>query len=109
MMIVDDLHTNPGRTARVKGAARQFIEQHLGSNDLMAIVHTAGPTDASQDFTNSKRLLLAAVDRTIGRDVGSTTLGRIQEYYRTQDFRQQGDPVRDPVEAERAYNARRSL
>lgn len=109
VMMIDDLHTNFGRTGRVQGAARQFIERHLGANDLMAVVHTAGPTDASQDFTNNKRLLLAAVDRTMGRKLRSPTVERTAEYYRMQGFRQQGDPIRDPVEMERANNARQSL
>jgi VWFA-related protein len=109
VMVIDDLHTNFGRTQRVQGAARQFIEQNLGANDLMAVVHTAGARDASQDFTNSKRLLLAAVSRTMGRKVASATVERTAEYYRMQGLRQQGDPVRDPAEVERSFNARRSL
>src|SRR5215467_3139958 len=71
VMVVDDLHTNFGRSQRVKAAARQFIERRLGANDLMAVVHTAGPTEAAQEFTNNKRLLLAAVDRTQGRKLDS--------------------------------------
>src|SRR5436190_21084779 len=67
VMVIDDYHTNFGRTQRVKVAAKQFIEQRLAANDLMAIVHTFGPSDASQEFTSNKRLLLAAVDRTQGR------------------------------------------
>ena len=47
VMVIDDLHTNPGRTPCVKAAARQFIQQHFGANDLMAVVHTSGPADAS--------------------------------------------------------------
>src|SRR5580658_8581585 len=42
VMVIDDLHTDPLRTQRTKSAARQFIEQRLGANDLMAIAHTAG-------------------------------------------------------------------
>ena len=108
VMVVDDLHTNFGRTGRVRAAARRFIDQHLGANDLMAIVHTAGPTDASQDFTSSKRLLLAAIDRTGGRKLDSATLTRTESFF---DSRRQssGDPVTDAAEAERAFNARRSL
>ncbi len=54
VMVIDDLHTNFGRTARVRAAARQFIQQNLGANDLMAVVHTAGPSDASQEFTEQQ-------------------------------------------------------
>jgi len=109
VMVIDDLHTNFGRTQRVKSAAKQFIEQRLGANDLMAIVHTAGPTQANQEFTNSKRLLLAAVDKTSGRKLVSATANRTTEYFNTRDLRQQGDAVNDPEDAERAFNARNSL
>jgi VWFA-related protein len=109
VMVIDDLHTNFGRTQRVKAAAKQFIERRLGANDLMAIVHTIGQTDANQEFTSNKRLLVAAVDRTQGRKLRSPTANRTEEYYRTRDFRQQSDPVNDPEDAERAFNARSSL
>ena len=72
VVIIDDLQTAFERTPRTRVAARKFIEENMGANDLMAVVHTAGPSDANQDFTNNKRLLLAAVDKTIGQklDVG---------------------------------------
>src|SRR5712692_7891180 len=66
VMVIDDLHTRFGRSIRVKTAAKQFIERRLGANDLMAVVHTAGANDANQEFTNNKRLLLAAADKTSG-------------------------------------------
>ena len=109
VMVIDDYHTNFGRTARVKGAAKQFIERRLGANDLMAVVHTAGSTEANQEFTSNKKLLLAAVDRTQGRKLKSATANRTEEYYRTRDFRQTGDPLNDPEDAERAFNARSTL
>jgi VWFA-related protein len=109
VMVIDDLHTNFGRTQRVKSAARQFIERRLGANDLMAIVHTAGSTENSQEFTTNKRLLLAAVDKTQGRKLTSATVNKTNEYYNTQGMRQAGDPLNDPDDAERAFNARNSL
>ncbi len=95
VMIIDDLHTRFGRSQRVKLAAKQFIERRLGANDLMAIVHTAGPTSSSQEFTSNKRLLLAAVDKTQGRKLDSATINKTNEYNRTRDTRQQGDPLND--------------
>jgi VWFA-related protein len=109
VMVIDDYHTNFGRTARVKGAAKQFIERRLGANDLMAVVHTAGSTEANQEFTSNKKLLLAAVNRTMGRKLKSATANRTEEYYRNRDFRQPGDSVNDPEDAERAFNARSTL
>jgi VWFA-related protein len=75
----------------------------------MAVVHTFGSTEANQEFTSNKRLLLAAVDKTQGRKLKSATANRTEEYYRTRDFRQQGDRVNDPEDAERAFNARSTL
>ena len=109
VMVIDDLHTRFGRTNRVKVAAKQFIERRLGANDLMAIVHTSGPSDGSQEFTSSKRLLLAAVDKTHGRKLDSATANKTREYYNTQGIRQPGDPLNDPEDAERAFNARNTL
>jgi VWFA-related protein len=109
VMVIDDLHTRFGRSVRVKAAAKQFIERRLGANDLMAVVHTAGRDDANQEFTSNKKLLLAAVDKTQGRGLDSATANRTNEYNRTRDFRQAGDPLNDPEDAERAFHARTTL
>jgi len=109
VMLIDDLHTNFGRQDRVKRAARQFVERYLGANDLMAVVHTRGATEGGQDFTNSKRLLLAAIDKTSGYKLRSATAEKTDEYYRTRDMRQAGDPLNDPSDQERSYNARSTL
>jgi VWFA-related protein len=108
VMVIDDFHTGFGRTARVKRAAKQFIERNLGSNDLMAIVHTVGGTSAGQEFTSNKRLLLAAVDKTMGRKLRSATAEMTDEYYRTRGLGNSG-PLRDPADQERSYNARSAL
>ena len=109
VMVVDDLHTRFGRSARVKGAAKQFIERRLGANDLMAVVHTAGPSAANQEFTNNRKLLLAAVDKTSGRKLDSATANKTNEYNRTSATRQQGDALNDPDDMERGFNARTTL
>jgi len=109
VMVIDDLHTRFGRSIRVKAAAKQFIERRLGANDLMAVVHTSGPADGNQEFTSNKRLLLAAVDKTSGRKLDSATANKTNEFYRTRDMRQAGDPLNDPDDAERAFNARSTL
>src|SRR5580765_4886355 len=109
VMVIDDMHTRFGRSPRVKIAAKQFIERHLGANDLMAVVHTFGANSANQEFTTNKKLLLAAVDKTMGKKLDSATVGRIDEYNRTRDTRQTGDPLNDPADSERAFNARATL
>ena len=109
VLVVDDLHTRFGRSQRVKSAAKQFIERRLGANDLMAVVHTAGPSNGNQEFTSNKRLLLAAVDKTSGRKLDSATANRTSEFNRTRDMRQQGDALNDPEDAERSFQARSTL
>ena len=69
----------------VKNAARQFIQRNLGANDLMAVVTTGGRTDASQEFTSNRRLLLAAVDKFMGQKLDSATMTRNNEYFRQRD------------------------
>ena len=103
-MILDDLHVAPSRAPRVKAAARRFIERHLAANDLMAIVHTAGRDQASQDFTSNKRLLLAAVDRFMGLKLESAALARNEEFFRGAGAG--GAAIGDPFDGERGFNAR---
>ena len=77
VMVIDDTHTRFSRTTLARRAARQFIEQRLADDDLMAVVHTAGPRGASQELTSDKALLLASVDRTLGRGLRSATAARL--------------------------------
>jgi len=109
VIVLDELHTTPSRSLLVRAAARRFLERNFTEDDLGAVVHTGGPASAGQGLTNDRQALLAAVDRFSGRALTASTLTRIDEYRRTADTRQQGDPVRDPEEMERAYNARNSM
>ena len=45
----------------------------------------------------------------MGRKLDSATAGKTQEYYRTRSMRQPGDPLNDPDDQERTYNARATL
>jgi len=109
VMMLDDLHTLPQRSARVRNAARKFIVEHMGSNDLMAVIHVSGRADAGQEFTSSKRLLLAAVDKFMGRKIQSATAGRIDTYFNQRNMIQPGDKIDDPNDAERGFDARNTL
>ena len=109
LIVLDDLHIHPLRTPRVKTAAKLFLERHFAANDLAAIVYTSGRADAGQEFTNNRRLLLAAVDRFMGRKLRSSTLERLEQYRNTQGMRTQGERVDDPALAERGFNARNTL
>ena len=81
VIVLDDLDISPMRTSHVRKFAREFVEKYFGANDLAAVVYTSGRTDGSQEFTSDPQLLLAAIDKLIGRRLRSLTLDRIDEYY----------------------------
>jgi VWFA-related protein len=75
-MIIDDNHTPFASTGPVKRAAKEFVDKYLGSNDLMAVIHTSWSGRKGQEFTSNKRLLLEAVDRTIGSAADSAAIAK---------------------------------
>jgi VWFA-related protein len=109
VLVLDGLHTSPSRALLVRAAARRFLQRNFAEGDLAAVVHTSGGDRLGQELTDSRERLLASVDRFMGRSLSSSTLSRIEEYQRTRDTRQQGDPVRDPDEMARAFDARATL
>jgi VWFA-related protein len=104
LMVLDDVHTDFTRTPRVKASARRFIEQNFGTNDLAAVVYT-GRTDAAQDFTNNPRLLVAAIDKFVGRKLTSSTIQRI-ENARVNPETGNLEPGDDIDQMDRAFRAR---
>ncbi|HUU36415.1 MAG TPA: VWA domain-containing protein [Vicinamibacterales bacterium] len=109
VLVLDDQHTHPLRSARTKAAAKQFIQRYMGANDTAAVVFTSGRSDAAQEFTNSQGRLLASVDKFTGRKLRSSTLERIDEEDRTRGTRQQGDRIDDMLDNERGLTARTTL
>lgn len=125
VLVLDDLHTSALRSQLVKRAARQFIERHLADGDLAAVIHSSGRSQAAQELTPSRRLLLAAVDRFQGQKLPSTTAERLavhlndREMERAASDSTSGDggnsstpgPSRadDPRDGERGMNAQRAL
>ncbi len=110
ILVLDDAHVQFQHTPMVKAAARRFIEQNLGANDLMAVVHVQGKAENSQEFTSSKRLLLAAVDKFFGKAERSATLERAQQALNSAGSRRQGGPgVQDPLEQKRGFDARATI
>jgi VWFA-related protein len=108
VLVLDDLSTHFARSARVKLAAREFIERHVGANDLVAIVSTGGNRASSQEFTSSKTRLLKALDGFMGQKLRSATLEKIDDYNRQRGLPQRDTP-RDLLEPERAFKARNTL
>jgi VWFA-related protein len=113
LIVLDDLHTSFTNTPRVKLALRQFIERSFGTNDLAAVVYTSGRGQDGQDFTNNPRLLLAAIDKFIGRNLPSATAERFGATGRScAPASLSGTRISatlDPCEAERGFHARTSM
>jgi VWFA-related protein len=116
VIVLDDLHTSMMNTTHVRRAARQFIQRNLGANDVAAVVHTSGRTTAGQEFTSSQRLITEAIDTFAGRKLRSSTLEKIDEYSRNRNLNSRGsessnpyDKLKDPLDFERAFNARSLL
>lgn len=122
VLLLDDRHTGALRSAGVKRAAHEFIDKYFGANDIAAVIHTGGRTDAGQEFTNDPRLLKAAIDKFIGQKLRSRTLERLDEYNRNPLLRPQPSSdgsgssqtgqdikIRDPLDFERGFYARATL
>ncbi|TMJ93018.1 MAG: VWA domain-containing protein [Actinobacteria bacterium] len=109
LIVLDDLHTHPLRTQLVKAAARRFIERNFGANDIAAVVHTSGRSDAGQDFTANRRMLLGSVDRFMGNSLRSGTLERLDEFNRQSFGGQPVDKINDPTDMERGFHARNTI
>src|SRR5262245_38429966 len=107
LIVLDDIHTDFTRTPRVKAAARRFIEQNFGTNDLAAVVYT-GRADASQDFTNNPRLLIQAIDKFTGRKLRSATVNRI-ENARVNPNTNELEPGDDIDNMDRGFRARQVM
>jgi VWFA-related protein len=122
VVVLDDLHTSSLRSQLVRDAAKRFVQQYVGTNDLAAVVYTSGREDAAQELTGNRRLLLAAVDKFLGQKLPSATAEKLAVHLRDVDrtrsessdgsnsqSQSTRDPINDPYDAERGFNARRAL
>jgi len=106
VLLLDGNHVTPPDSYLLKKAARQFIDQYMGANDLASVVHAStGPAELNQEFTSSKPALRAAVDKFIGEKVRSKALNVLD--YMMQRSGRGFDPgeSRDPHMLERAAKA----
>jgi VWFA-related protein len=107
IVVLDDLHVQPLHTQLVRRVMRKFIQEKLGANDLMAVVHVQNKSEYSQEFTGSKRLLLAAVDKFAGRAERPATVEAYEQYLAT--IGMPGAGISDPMERKRGFDARATL
>lgn len=82
VIVLDDYHVSFLRGSMVKRAANLFIDKYMGVNDVAAVIHVSGRTDASQEFTNDPALLHAAVDKFMGDKLRSVTQEKLDDYNR---------------------------
>lgn len=120
VILLDDYHVGALRSVAVKRAATQFIDKYLGANDVAAVIHASGRTDAAQEFTSDPRLLDAAIDKFMGQKLRSRTLERLDQYNNNPLYQQPtGDnssgqtgrdvKILDPQDAQRGQWARNTL
>jgi VWFA-related protein len=81
VLVLDDLDVSAMRTAQVRKSAKEFVDRYMGANDIAAVIHTSGRTNAAQEFTSNKALLHAAIDKFVGRRMRSLTIERLDQYY----------------------------
>jgi len=84
VIVLDDLDVSPMRSQQTRKAAREFVERYFGANDIGAVAYTSGRADATQEFTSNPRLLLAAIDKFMGRRIRSAVLEYVDKLYQSQ-------------------------
>ncbi|MBM3821054.1 MAG: VWA domain-containing protein, partial [Acidimicrobiia bacterium] len=109
LIVLDDLHVTFSNTPRVRRALTEFINRNFGVNDLAAVVFTGGRGQDGQDFTNNRRLLLSAVDKFLGRKLRSEVLEMADQIGRPRVDDSSTRSLLDPLERERAQNARTTM
>ncbi len=96
VLVLDDLDVSAMRSTHLKDAARKFVREYMGANDLAAVVYTSGRKDATQEFTTNRELLIAAIDKFIGQRMRSLSLERLDSYYQQIAFGYTSQTVADP-------------
>lgn len=103
IFLLDDLHTPAMHTHRVRRAARDFIDHRLLPNDIAAVVHTSGKSDAGQGFTSNRTLLEEAVDKFHGRKLRSSYLERYDPGVRSYSSRSNRVSITESTQLQRLH------
>ena len=61
-LVVDDLNLGASSIHSVRHGLRKFVEDEMRPGDVVALLRTRGGTGVLQQFTNDKRVLLAAIE-----------------------------------------------
>ncbi|WP_239489345.1 VWA domain-containing protein [Luteitalea sp. TBR-22] len=120
VIVLDDYHIGALRANQVKRAAKEFIEKHVAANDMVAVIHSSGRNNASQEFTSDKDLMTAAIDKLMGMKLRSATLERLDDYRNRVEYQNAlaassgdanaaRDRALDMLDPERAFNARSTM
>ena len=62
-LIVDDLGLSFESLVRVRTSLKNFVDEQMQPNDLVAIILTGNGTGSLQQFTSDKRMLYAAIEK----------------------------------------------
>ncbi len=79
VLMVDDLGLSFESMASVREALRKFVEKQMQPGDLVAICRTGSGSGALEQFTNDKRILLAAAN-SLRWDVRNMRTGVFESY-----------------------------
>ena len=105
LLVIDDLHISAQNSIPARRRAREFVERYVGSNDLVAVIHTSGRSDVSQEFTSNRELVLKAIGGIHGGGLQSATLNKLDDAVRQAAAEITDRPIRDNDARERAVRA----
>ena len=63
VLLLDDLRSEPTRSASIKAQAREFIEGRFTESDRAVVLTTSGRRGPALEFTNNRKRLLEAIDK----------------------------------------------
>ena len=107
VLLLDGLHVSPIGISHVRRYARQFVEQHVGPHDLVAVLAPGAESAATQDFTSDKARLIAAIERFSGTKLRSATLELDEERRLAANTGMPAHGGKDPSDQERVDRAMR--
>jgi VWFA-related protein len=86
-LVLDDQLTQPFRTMAVRRLARQFVERHVGPQDLVGVFSTGGRGRLTQEFTTDKTRVVQTIDRFQGNRIrsGETDPERVYDVQTSMD------------------------